>query len=69
MRSHLIYAHVFALPFCVSASPEIFHSEMVRLFDEMTGVVIYKDDILINGKTVDEHNWILERVLQEDITN
>lgn len=52
------------LPFGINAAPEIFHSEMVRLFGDIEGIIIYIDDFLIFSKTIEEHNCILQKVLE-----
>lgn len=51
------------LPFGINAAPEIFHSEMVRLFGDIDGLIIYMDDFLIHAENLEKHNKILERVL------
>ena len=51
------------LPFDINAEPEIFHREMMKLFGDIEGVKIMMDDFLIYGKTVDEHNERLQKVL------
>lgn len=52
------------LPFGINAAPEIFHAEMVRLFADIKGLLIYMDDFLIHASSVEEHNQILSRVLE-----
>lgn len=32
------------LPFGISSAPEIFHAEMIKLFGDIQGLVIYMDD-------------------------
>ena len=51
------------LPFGVSAAPAIFQRVMESLLQGMTGVVAYLDDILVTGKTEEEHLTRLEEVL------
>ena len=51
------------LPFRVSAAPAIFQRVMESLLQGMTGVVAYLDDILVTGKTEEEHLTRLEEVL------
>lgn len=52
------------LPFGINAAPEIFHAEMVKLFGDIPGLIIYIDDFLIYSSTEEEHFRILELVLQ-----
>lgn len=52
------------LPFGINAAPEIFHSEIVKLFGDIEGLIIYIDDFLIFSNTIQEHNIILEKVLE-----
>lgn len=52
------------LPFGISAAPEIFHAEMVRLFGDIEGLIIYMDDFLIYSSNASEHRKILETVLE-----
>ncbi|XP_036341596.1 uncharacterized protein K02A2.6-like [Rhagoletis pomonella] len=52
------------LPFGINAAPEIFHSEMIRLFGHIKGLIIYMDDFLIHAPNVQKHNAILESVLE-----
>lgn len=51
------------LPFGVNAAPEIFHSEMIKRFHDIPNVKIMMDDFLIYGRTVQEHNDTLNKVL------
>lgn len=52
------------LPFGINAAPEIFHAEMVKLFGDISGLIIYIDDFLIYSFTREEHFQILEKILQ-----
>ena len=51
------------LPYGVSSAPGIFQRAMENLLQGIPGVVVYIDDILVTGKTQEEHLAILERVL------
>ncbi|KAJ0179821.1 hypothetical protein K1T71_004412 [Dendrolimus kikuchii] len=51
------------LPFGINAAPEIFHREMVKQFSDINNVKIMMDDFLIYGKTLQEHNQSLQKVL------
>lgn len=51
------------LPFGINAAPEMFHGEMLRLFGDIQGLIIYIDDFLIHASSEEEHNKILSEVL------
>ena len=53
------------LPFGVSAAPSIFQRTMETLLQGLPGVCLYLDDILITGKTDQEHLTNLSAVLQK----
>lgn len=52
------------LPFGVSSSPEVFYETFVRIFDGIEGCRIFVDDILVWGKSKEEHDKRLRQVLQ-----
>lgn len=52
------------LPYGVSCAPEIFHKTMSEIFEDIPGVLIYLDDILIFSDSIDGHNAILRKVLE-----
>lgn len=51
------------LPFGINAAPEIFHSLMVKLFNDIKSIVIYIDDFLIAEPTKEAHDLKLKLVL------
>lgn len=51
------------LPFGVASAPSIFQKTMDTILQGMNGVICYLDDILISGKTEEEHLDNLRRVL------
>ncbi|CAG4950691.1 unnamed protein product [Colias eurytheme] len=56
------------LPFGISSACEVFHSVMHRLF-ACEGVETYVDDVLVYGKTKEEHDERLHKVLQCAVAN
>lgn len=52
------------LPFGVSAAPGLFQRVVDSLISGIPGVVAYLDDIIISGKTKQEHNERVEAVLR-----
>jgi transposase InsO family protein len=57
------YRHL-RLPMGISSAPEIFQRVMKDIFENFEGVEITMDDILIHGKTMQQHNQRLEAVLR-----
>ena len=51
------------LPFGVSSAPGIFQRTMEQLLAGMPMVVVYLDDILVCGRTLQEHDEVLKQVL------
>lgn len=51
------------LPFGISIAPEIFHRTFLEIFNGISGLKIYIDDLIIYAKTKAEHDKILEAVL------
>lgn len=56
------------LPFGINCAPEIFHNEMYKIF-KMEGVEVYIDDLLIWGRTKQEHDDRLQEVLRRAAEN
>ena len=46
------------------SAAEVFQKKMIEAFEDIVGVQIIYDDILITGKTVEEHGETLRKVLQ-----
>ncbi|XP_052276600.1 uncharacterized protein K02A2.6-like [Dreissena polymorpha] len=53
------------MPMGVKCSSEVFQRSMEQNFGNIDGVEIIVDDILIHGRTLEEHNRRLETVLQK----
>lgn len=53
------------LPFGLNVSAEIFERKVRELFGDMTGVVCLRDDIIVHGATVEDHNKHLQALLQK----
>ena len=52
------------VPFGISSASEIFQRKMEELLEGLRGVECYQDDIIVHGRTVEEHNSVLQTVLQ-----
>lgn len=52
------------LVFGIKSAPELFQKTMDLLFGDIKNIIIYLDDILIFGATVEEHDEILKTVLE-----
>ena len=53
------------LPFGISSAPEIFQREMQKVLAGAEGTVCMMDDVLVHGKTEEEHDRRLEIVLDK----
>ena len=52
------------LPFGLVSAPEAYQKIMHDLVADVDGAICYIDDLIVYGKTRDEHNAALERVMQ-----
>ena len=52
------------LPFGITSAPEYFQHQMTQILKDLDGVVCLMDDVLIFGKTQEEHDHRLLNVLQ-----
>lgn len=52
------------LMFGIKSAPELFQREMENLFRGIKGLIVYMDDFLIYGETVEEHDETLREVLR-----
>ena len=64
INTHRGLFHYNWLPFGVASAPSCFQRVMESLLKGIPGVVIYIDDVLVTGKTDEEHLAALEEVLQ-----
>jgi hypothetical protein len=51
------------LPYGITSAPEVFHRTMVEHFNDINGVEIFIDDLIVYGTTEDEHDSRLKQVL------
>ena len=51
------------LPFGINSAPEIFQRKMVELLTGLEGVEVIIDDILVHGKSLEQHDQRLAKVL------
>ena len=51
------------LPYGINCAPEIFHAKIQQLFENETGVKVFMDDIVVWGRTREEHDARLKRAL------
>ncbi|XP_052756041.1 uncharacterized protein K02A2.6-like [Galleria mellonella] len=51
------------MPFGICSASEVFHRKMYENFDDIEGVCMYIDDLLIYAKTKKEHDKVLRKVL------
>ena len=54
---------VHRLPFRISTAPGIFQRMMKGLLADIEGVTILMDDILVGGKSIEQHNQLVKEVL------
>ena len=52
------------LPFGINSASEVFQRRMTQALDDIEGVAVIVDDILVWGTTVEEHNRRLQNALQ-----
>jgi hypothetical protein len=53
------------MPYGISCVPENFQNLVEKNFGDISGTVIYFDDLLSMGKTEEEHNQVVVRVVNE----
>src|SRR6266576_5610192 len=60
------YGHYnyLSLPYGLSSSPEVFQKNIDTVIEGLTNVSSYMDDLIIYGKTVEEHDCALKSVLE-----
>ena len=64
VNTHRGLLHYNKLPFGISSAPGIFQRVMECLLRGIPGVIVYLDDILITGSSIEEHLATLEKVFQ-----
>jgi hypothetical protein len=53
------------LPFGIHSASEVFHKRMSQIIENIDGAVCYIDDVLVCGKTKEEHDERLNKVLEQ----
>ena len=51
-------------PFGISSGPEVFHREMTHILSGVPGVIVDTDDVLISGRSQQEHDDRLQSILE-----
>ena len=51
------------MPFGISSASKVWERTITEMFDDIPGVEVVRDDILIAGKDVEEHDAVLRKVL------
>lgn len=52
------------LMFGINCAPEIFQRIMTQMLSGIEGIIVYIDDIIVSGRTLEEHDARLEEVLE-----
>ena len=52
------------LPFGLCSAPEVYHKTVNHMFEGLSNVDTSMDDIILWGKTKEEHDYILQKVMQ-----
>ena len=66
VNNHKKLFKYLCLPFGISSAPVIVQRVMETLLQGIPGVVVYLDNVLITGKTEEEHLKSLESILIEN---
>ena len=51
------------LMFGINCAPEIFQRIMTEMLEGIEGIIVYIDDVIVSGRTLQEHNARLQEVL------
>lgn len=52
------------LMFGINCAPEIFQRIMTEMLEDIEGVIVYIDDVVVSGRTKEEHDQRLQQVLE-----
>ena len=52
------------LPYGITSASEVFHRTVTQIFDDLEGVKVYIDDLIIWGENKDQHDERLHKVLE-----
>ena len=62
INTHLGLFHHTRLPFDISTAPSLWKKAMAQILQGLQGVIIFIDDILVTGRTREEHTANLHSV-------
>lgn len=57
------------IPFGINCAPEMFQKEMIKIFGDIPGVIIYFDDLCVCAENDEEHDRIVNIVMERARTN
>ena len=57
------------MPFGISSASKVWERTITEMFDDIPGVEVVRDDILIAGKDVEEHDAVLRKVVDRALEN
>lgn len=53
------------LPFGISSAPEVFQRKNFEIFGDLENVEVYFDDVIVSGKTLEEHDVAFNKVIEQ----
>ena len=55
----------FRLPMGICSAPEVFHKTAYQCLEDLDGVCVYMDDIIVWGSTIEQHDERLEKAVKK----